>query len=69
MFTTFQRRRRSYTHVVFGDNASGRIPPVNAEIFVSYRYGVGAAANDLGANTINTIVNDDQRRLEFGRHR
>ena len=30
LFTTF-RDDQDYTHIVFGDNASGRIPPVNAE--------------------------------------
>lgn len=49
---------QNYTHVMFGDNASGRIPPTNVEIYVGYRYGVGASANDLGVNTINVLNND-----------
>lgn len=44
------------TFVVFGDNAAGRIPPFGSEIFVSYRYGVGASANDLSIGTINVLV-------------
>lgn len=44
------------TFVVFGDNAAGRIPPFGSEIFVSYRYGVGASANDLAIGTLNVLV-------------
>jgi baseplate J-like protein len=44
------------TFIVFGDNASGRIPPFGSELFVSYRYGVGAAANDLAVSTLTTLV-------------
>lgn len=47
-----------YTHILFGDNASGRIPPANVDIYVDYRYGVGAMANNLGVNTLTTINND-----------
>ena len=56
LFTVF-RDDQDFTHVVFGDNASGRIPPVKAEIFVTYRYGVGAEANLLTPGTIDTIIN------------
>jgi hypothetical protein len=56
MFTSF-RDDQDLTHLVFGDNAAGRVPPVNAEIFVTYRYGVGAEANLLGPGAINTVVN------------
>lgn len=45
-----------FTHIVFGDNSSGRIPAVNAQIFVTYRFGVGAVANTLAVGDINTIV-------------
>ena len=55
VFTTFLDDQ-DYTHVVFGDNASGRIPPVNAELYVTYRFGRGAMANDLGPGAINTIA-------------
>lgn len=48
----------NYTHVLFGDKNSGRIPPANVEIYVSYRYGVGAAANDLTAGSITSLSND-----------
>lgn len=44
------------THVVFGDNAAGRIPPVASSLFVTYRFGVGAAANDLGSDSIINIA-------------
>jgi hypothetical protein len=55
VFTTFMDDQ-GLTHVVFGDNAAGRIPPVNAEMYVGYRYGVGAEANALAANTIDTVA-------------
>ena len=54
-FTTFLDDQ-DYTHVVFGDNAAGRIPPVNAELYVTYRFGRGAMANDLGPGAIDTIA-------------
>jgi hypothetical protein len=41
------------THIVFGDNAAGRIAPVQARFFVTYRYGVGAKANDLVPSDLN----------------
>jgi hypothetical protein len=56
VFTTFMDDQ-NFTHIVFGDNVSGRIPPNNAEIFVTYRYGAGAAANDLATDAVNTINN------------
>jgi hypothetical protein len=56
MFTTF-RDDQDLTHLIFGDNAAGRVPPVNAEMFVTYRYGVGAEANLLGPGAINTVIN------------
>jgi len=46
-----------YTHVIFGDNASGRVPPVNVEIRAGYRYGVGSAANSLGINSLTVLDN------------
>lgn len=56
-FTTYIDDQ-NYTHVLFGDNASGRVPPTNVEVYVSYRYGVGVAANSLGVNTITVLNND-----------
>ena len=44
------------THLVFGDNTSGRIPAVNAIMYASYRYGIGARANDVPEDTITIIV-------------
>jgi hypothetical protein len=41
---------------VFGDNSVGRIPPVNAELFVTYRFGVGVEANDLPSDTLVVMV-------------
>ena len=55
VFTTFLDEA-GYTHIVFGDNSSGRIPPINAEVFVNYRYGRGSVSNDLAANAIDTIA-------------
>lgn len=49
---------QNYTHVLFGDNSSGRIPPANVQIYVGYRYGYGALANSLGVDTINVLSND-----------
>lgn len=31
--------------IKFGDGTNGRIPPVGTQVFVTYRYGVGAAGN------------------------
>ena len=53
------------TRIVFGDNASGRIPAINARIFATYRYGVGAKANDLAVDDINTIVTPANVDLTF----
>lgn len=36
---------QQFTHVVFGDNVAGRIPPTGAQITVNYRYGQGALGN------------------------
>ena len=54
---------QNYTHVLFGDNASGRVPPTNVEIYVGYRYGVGASANKLGVNSVNVLNNDFANQL------
>lgn len=37
--------------IKFGDGTNGRIPPVGVQVFVTYRYGVGAAGN-VGTNAI-----------------
>jgi hypothetical protein len=55
IFTTYIDEA-NVTHIVFGDNAAGRIPSVNADVFATYRFGVGAAANLLEANSIDTII-------------
>ena len=55
VFTTFMDDT-DMTHVVFGDNAAGRIPPVNATMYASYRFGVGARANNVPAEKLNTIA-------------
>jgi hypothetical protein len=44
-----------FTHVIFGDNAAGRIPPTNVEIRASYRFGIGAKANEIPPGEINTL--------------
>ena len=44
-----------FTHLRFGDAQSGRIPPVNATIYCSYRFGRGADGNVVaGAVTVLT---------------
>jgi hypothetical protein len=54
-FTTYlDDENRSF--VVFGDNASGRIPPFGAEMYVSYRYGIGASANEIGVGSLSTLI-------------
>jgi len=55
VFTTYLDDQ-GFTHVCFGDNTSGRIPAAQAQLFATYRYGIGAAANEVGANKITTIV-------------
>lgn len=44
-----------FTHVVFGDAAAGRIPPTSVDILCSYRYGVGAAANEISPGEISGL--------------
>lgn len=44
------------TFILFGDNSSGRIPPIGAELYVSYRYGVGGSANSLGIGSLTTLI-------------
>jgi hypothetical protein len=55
VFTSFMDES-GYTHIIFGDNSSGRIPPVNAEVFVNYRFGRGSIANTLAVNAVDTIA-------------
>lgn len=55
VFTTYVDDN-NYTHVVFGDGASGRIPPVNARIYVGYRYGVGAMGNTVPVNSVVNMI-------------
>jgi hypothetical protein len=57
VFTTY-RDEQDYTHVMFGDNASGRVPPINSEIFVTYRFGKGVEANAIQPNKITTLINN-----------
>lgn len=54
---------KDFSHVLFGDNASGRIPPAGTEVYVSYRYGSGVAANGLGVNTIKNLKNEYAQSL------
>lgn len=44
-----------YTVITFGDNSSGRIPPIGTDIYATYRYGIGAKANDLAPNSITVL--------------
>ena len=43
------------THILFGDNAAGRIPPIGVEIQATYRYGVGAAANNIAPGEVTSL--------------
>jgi len=43
------------TYVIFGDDVSGKIPPLNAEIFATYRVGGGIQGN-VATNTIKYIL-------------
>lgn len=43
------------TSIVFGDGVSGRIPPANSQIIVTYRVGGGTQGN-VTANTLNNIL-------------
>lgn len=43
------------TSIVFGDGVSGRIPPANSQIIVTYRVGGGTQGN-VNANTLNNII-------------
>ena len=47
---------KGLTHLVFGDNTSGRIPSIGAKIYATYRYGVGAAGNSVGVGELVTFV-------------
>lgn len=47
-----------YTHILFGDNASGRIPPVGAAINAGFRYGVGSIANSVAVNGLTSFDNE-----------
>lgn len=54
VFSTYTNAQ-GVTYVVFGDNVSGRIPPVNAQITATYRIGGGSSGN-VGVNTIKYIL-------------
>jgi uncharacterized phage protein gp47/JayE len=43
------------TSIVFGDGVSGRIPPANSQIIVTYRVGGGTQGN-VNTNTLNNII-------------
>ena len=44
------------TYVVFGDNVSGRIPPLNSEITFQYKSGSGSAGNVV-AGSLKKLIN------------
>jgi hypothetical protein len=58
VFTSFIDESE-YTHILFGDQAAGRIPPVNAEIFLTYRTGVGVEANALAPDSLIVVKPED----------
>lgn len=43
------------TKIVFGDGVSGRIPPANSQILVTYRVGGGVVGN-VNSNTLKNII-------------
>ena len=43
------------TSVIFGDGVSGRIPPANSQVLVTYRIGGGTQGN-VNANTLTNIL-------------
>jgi hypothetical protein len=61
VFTTYTNAENT-TYILFGDNISGRIPPVNSQITATYRIGGGASGN-VGANTISYIIEGGQSGL------
>ncbi len=52
VFTTFIDENNVLS-VIFGDGVTGRIPPVNAAISATYRYGVGAKGNVGPGSLVN----------------
>jgi Baseplate J-like protein len=44
-----------YTYILFGDSASGRIPPIGATIEATYRYGIGSRGNNIATGSVTTI--------------
>jgi hypothetical protein len=61
VFTTYTNAENT-TYVLFGDNISGRIPPVNSQITATYRVGGGTSGN-VGANTISYVITNGQSGL------
>jgi hypothetical protein len=61
VFTTYTNAENT-TYILFGDNISGRIPPVNSQITATYRIGGGASGN-VGANTISHVIEGGQSGL------
>ena len=56
-FTTYMDDQ-GMTHIVFGDNTSGRIPAIGAKVYASYRYGVGAMGNSIPINGLSSFMPD-----------
>lgn len=50
------------TKIIFGDGVSGRIPPANSQILVTYRIGGGTIGN-VNANTLTNILTNYQSGL------
>lgn len=51
VYTTYLDDQQ-FTHIVFGDNVAGRIPPTGAQVTVSYRWGAGALGNVAGGTIV-----------------
>lgn len=50
-------RSGDFTFVLFGSGSSGRIPPINSKIYVTYRVGGGTQGN-VGVNTVVELYDD-----------
>lgn len=46
------------TYIQLGDNSAGRIPPSGAEIYVSYRFGIGSSGNSLGMSSLTKVIDN-----------
>lgn len=50
-------RRGDYSYIVFGSGSAGKIPPINSQIYATYRVGGGTIGN-VGTRTITELYDD-----------